>query len=259
MLVHRLRHAPKEAGPSGLCAAKTILQCNPDANVKIVDSVRIAHGRYDHSDIHTQHNSVGGVWAEEQLYPGLKTNNLRGTLDYTDFPMHDGFGVATGEHVTGEVMHRYLTAYAQEHGLLERIDFGVKVDEVAPLKEGGWKLQVNSPAYSTLQTRKLLVATGLTNVPHRPFIAGSGDFSAPILHSEALGREYPTLTKDPEVQTVAVIGGGKSAYDAVYMAVNAGHKVEWVIRKSGKGPEWIFPPHTFIGPFKARREVRYFA
>src|SRR5690348_12588608 len=85
------------AGPAGLCAAKTLLQHDENANILIVDA----------------HGSVGGVWSKEQLYPTLKTNNIFGTIDFSDFPMDPGrFDVKPGEHVTGEVMHDYYRAYA---------------------------------------------------------------------------------------------------------------------------------------------------
>lgn len=61
------------AGLQGLAAARIFLQLEPELNLLIVDS----------------NMSVGGVWAKKNLYPGLKTNNLRGTFEYTDFPMDD--------------------------------------------------------------------------------------------------------------------------------------------------------------------------
>ena len=47
----------------------------------------------------------------------------------------------------------------------------------------------------------------------------------------------------------------KSAYDVVYMFAAAGREVEWIVRKSGKGPAWVFPAYANLGPFKAVREV----
>lgn len=39
---------------------------------------------------------------------------------------------------------------------------------------------------------------------------------------------------------VTVLGGSKSAYDAVYMFASNGFAVHWVIRKSGYGPSMFF-------------------
>lgn len=99
------------------------------------------------------------------------------------------------------------------------------------------------------------MSTGITHNPHEPGIAGREQFDAPIIHSAALGLEQGRLLDDPGIKTVAVLGGGKSAYDAVYLAASAGRTVLWLMRRSGRGPSWVFPPYTNIGPFKVRREV----
>jgi len=203
-----------------------------------------------------QNTSIGGAWAENKLYPGLKTNNLHGGIDYADYPMHEGFGITMDQHVTGQAMHNYVEAYAQKHDLINRIQFGTKVKEASQLPESaGWRLVVSTPDESVIDTLKLIVATGVTNEPHRPFITGSEHFEAPIFHSCEMGRCHTQITQDASAHTVAVLGGGKSAYDAVYLAATHGRSVEWIMRKSGKGPAWVFPAHTHLGPVKVRREV----
>ena len=181
--------------------------------------------------------------------------------------MGDDFGVQVGKHVPGHVVHEYLTAYAKKWGLPQLISLRTTVSSVQKVEDdhgGHWRLTIHSatsdhdenPAGSTMRTRKLVVSTGVTNNPHQPGIAGAEAFDAPMVHTAALGREQERLFKKPDVGTVAVLGGGKSAYDAVYMAACAGREVVWLMRQSGRGPGWIFPPHTNIGPFKVLREVR---
>ena len=58
-------------GVHGLCAAHTFLSVDPFLSLLIIDSK----------------SSVGGVWAKEQLYPGLRANNLQGYYEFSDFPM----------------------------------------------------------------------------------------------------------------------------------------------------------------------------
>ncbi len=181
--------------------------------------------------------------------------------------MGDDFGVHAGEHVPGEAVHKYLNAYADKWALRRRTSLGTKVSVVKKIEndeENCWRLSISSlrsnsdgdPALTTIRTRKLIISTGVTNNPHSPPIAGQDQFDAPIVHSTALGRKQGALFKDPGVKTVAVLGGGKSAYDAVHMAACEGRQVAWLMRKSGRGPAWVFPSHTNIGPFKAWREVR---
>ena len=182
--------------------------------------------------------------------------------------MGDDFGVQAGEHVPGEVMYEYLTAYARKWDLPKRVSLRTTVTIVEKLEDdqrGHWRLTIQSPtsslddnsAKSIVIAKKLIASTGITNNPHQPSFAGREQFDASIVHSAALGREQGRLFKNPDVRTVAVLGGGKSAYDAVYLAACAGREVIWLMRRSGRGPAWIFPPYTNIGPFKARREVRY--
>ena len=181
--------------------------------------------------------------------------------------MGDNFGVHAGEHVPGEVMHKYLNAYADKWGLRKRTSLGTKVSVIKRLEddqEDCWRLSVQAPrstpdenpAFTTIRTRKLIISTGVTSNPHLPSIAGEENFDAPIVHTAALGRQQGVLFKDSDVKKVAVLGGGKSAYDAVHMAACEGREVVWLMRRSGRGPAWVFPSHTNIGPFKAWREVR---
>ncbi|KAK3396898.1 hypothetical protein B0T20DRAFT_244966 [Sordaria brevicollis] len=231
------------AGPSGLCAAKTFLQHDPNTNIVIIDG----------------HSTVGGVWSKERLYPTLRTNNMYPTMDFSDFPMEDvGIG-RPGHHITGEEMHTYLTAYAQHFDLMKRIRLNTRALRVqqTPSKDG-WEVDVQSgddPNKTTiLDTKKLVMATGILGVPNMPSFKGEEAFDAPLFHSSSLGPRYTDVLQNPSINRIAVLGGSKSAYDTVYLAATTGHKVDWIIRKSGRGPSWVFPSHTKIGPFKAWRE-----
>ena len=178
--------------------------------------------------------------------------------------MSASYGIRPGQHVTGEVMHDYLVAYAREWDIAKRITFNTVVSMIEKQESGHWKVTIRTAGddsgegdtiESELLTSKLVVATGLTNEPHRPRMDGTNDFDGPVIHSADLGRAQSSIL-DLKVRTVAVVGGGKSAYDAVYLAALAGKRVEWIIRRSGKGPTWVFPAKAQLGPFKALREVR---
>jgi len=158
-------------------------------------------------------------------------------------------------------MHEFFKAYAQQFDVLRRIDFETEVLEITRLEETqGWNVRVQTPSgEETMQTKKLIIATGVTNRPHKPPIDGAEHFDGPIIHSAELGKQSGTIVKDPQISTVTVLGGGKSAYDAVYLAAMAGKDVAWIVRKSGKGPSWVFPSHVQIGPIRAWREVCSFS
>ncbi|KAL0936809.1 dimethylaniline monooxygenase [Colletotrichum truncatum] len=228
------------AGPTGLCAAKTLLQRDPSCDILLVD------GRA----------TVGGVWSKDQIYPNLKTNNFTTAIDFSDFPMDlERFGLKPKQHVPGAVMHEYLVSYAKHFGVWDKIQLNTNVIRITrPEENGKWFADVEENGEAkTISCYRLIVATGVLTVPHMPDIKGSESFGAPIIHSSDLGPRKE-LFSSPDVTSIAVLGGSKSAYDAVHLAASTGHKVRWVIRRSGRGPVWVAPGFTQLGPFKVWRE-----
>lgn len=232
------------AGLQGLAAARIFLQMEAELKLLIVDS----------------NMSVGGVWAKEKLYPGLKTNNLRGTYEYTDFPMDDALGVKNEEHIPGEVIHEYLRRYAETHDLTRRTEFRQKV-MVAEKLRVGWRLELETTwskgqaiepprARHTITCSKLIIAAGLTSAPVPINIKGSEEFTAPIVNFGDYAREAPQIYEDSSIDHVTVFGGGKASYDIVYLMATHGKRVTWIIRASGHGPTYMAPAHIYIGPFR---------
>lgn len=230
------------AGCAGLPAAKNYLQIEPATSLLLIDANR----------------SIGGVWAKENLYPGLKTNNLLGTYEFPDFPMHEGFGVKKGEHISGEVCHEYLRQYAEKFDLMKRTLLETKV-KTAEKIEKGWSLNLQSvkddgsdgqkQGTRLVTCTKLMVATGLTNSPAPIDILGSESFNAPIISFASLRADLPTLLNDHSIKQVTVIGTGKAAYDSIYLLATSGKRVTWIFRKSGHGATYMSLPYVWIGPF----------
>ncbi len=185
---------------------------------------------------------MGGTWAEHRLYPGLKSNNMLGTYEYSDFPMDESYGVKPGQHIPGPVLHSYLKNYAAKFGLLDRTRFMSKV-ETAERKDGeGWLLTVSSGSQQgNILAEKLIVATGLTSEPFMPALEGSDNFEPPIFHSRDFRLHAESLKT---AESVVVFGGTKSGWDAAYAYATAGVEVDMVIRESGHGPVWMAPPYV---------------
>lgn len=162
---------------------------------------------------------------------------MLGTYEFSDFPMDTAtYGVKAGEHIPGAVLHRYLRDYAEKAGVYSRIQFETKVVSAEQVGgEGeGWLLTVEKgfsdrDALKTRQVlaKKLIVATGVTSDPFLPRFSGEESFGAPLFHTSALREHQGTLET---AKTVAVFGGTKSAWDAVYAYATRGVKVEWIIR-----------------------------
>ena len=224
--------------------AKTYLQANPSADMIVLESAA----------------SVGGVWCEERLYPGLKSNNLLGSYEFSDFPMDEKlFNVKRREHIPGPVIHEYLCTFAERFGISTRIRFNCKVSTVERKETGGWIIRttsagevndLNERTRIPILAQKLVICTGLTSEPFVPFFVGSESFNAPIYHAKYLHDHAPTIAKP--ASNVVVLGGSKSAYDAAYAHVRAGDTVDWVVRESGHGPAWMSP--ALVTPLKKRLE-----
>ncbi|RVX72201.1 hypothetical protein B0A52_04405 [Exophiala mesophila] len=223
------------AGCYGLAAAKQYLSQHPSASLAIIEAL----------------SSLGGVWATERLYPGLKSNNLLGTYEYADFPMTtERFGVRPREHVPGSVIHEYMEAYAENFGIAKCLRLNTKVISAEHLPEGGWVLEVRDSGDEAgqvvkLSTQRLILATGLTSDPFMAHIQGQEDYDRPLFHIKDFQKHEDTLVPG---KRVTVFGGTKTAWDAVYTYATRGVHVDWIIRPSGHGPAWMSPP--FVTPFK---------
>jgi hypothetical protein len=227
------------AGWHGLVAAKTYLEVNPSATVVVLEA----------------ESSLGGVWAKHRLYKGLKSNNLLGTYEYSDFPMDEAtFGVKTGEHIPGEVLHAYFEKYTQNFGFADKIRLNSKVESAERQQDGSWVLTIaqsdkdgkqitNNPSVAT---RKLIVATGLTSQAFLPDFEGQDSFQTPLFHCRDFLQYEKDLLQDGKRATI--FGGTKSAWDAAYACASSGLQVDWIIRESGHGPAWMAPP--YVTPLK---------
>ncbi|KAL2826911.1 hypothetical protein BJY01DRAFT_241271 [Aspergillus pseudoustus] len=229
------------AGWSGLSALKTYRQIHPAATTCLLESA----------------SSVGGVWARDRLWDGLKANNMRGTYEYSDFPMDDSFGVKAGEHIPGQVVQRYLERYCEEFKLMASIRCGAKVTVVEHVEEDAnndngngngvefpWKINyTKDSAEKVVQARKLILATGITSQPYLPALPGADSFARPVFHSSAMPLYHKSVVTNPSSR-IAVYGATKSAWDAVYAAATAGASVDWIIRDNGHGPCWMSPPYV---------------
>lgn len=246
---HLLRLTSHPVGWFGLAAARAYIETHPHERITVLESAE----------------SCGGTWSEARLYPGLKSNNMVGSYEYPDFPMTEAkYGVKEGGHIPGAVLHRYLTDFAKEYGVFERLQFHTKVDNVQALRSAAegpitsWRLTVTGPgsgsgpgdAQRTLTTTKLILATGLTSSPNFPTYAGNETFGRPLFHAKDFCRRATELK---DAKSAVVVGGAKSAYDVAYALVQGGATVDLVIRPNGHGPVWISPP--FVTPLKRRLDT----
>jgi len=125
------------------------------------------------------------------------------------------FGVKPGQHIPGEVVHRYLTEFAKTFDIWRRIRFRTMVEEIQQASNGQWIL---TTSYSTdgqkamemkkIAVNKLIMATGVTSYPFMPNIPGTETFDAPLFHARDFLQKKDLLKT---AKKVVVYGGAKSA------------------------------------------------
>ena len=161
---------------------------------------------------------VGGVWSVSRRYPGLSTQNDKGTYHLSDLPMPKSYP----EWPSGEQVQSYVQSYAEKFGLMDKVRLSTEVvsataDESNADPDGvhgvTWTV-VSKPEGGKKQTDTydyVVVANGIFSQPNIPAFAGSaayeaagGRICAPAdVHSldEVAGKD------------VLVVGYGKSSCD----------------------------------------------
>ncbi len=153
---------------------------------------------------------VGGVWSATRRYPGLRTQNNKGTYYLSDFPMPDSYP----EWPSGEQVQQYLAAYARHFDLNRRIRLNTEVLSAELDPDQGWVLTVReagSDRTSQYLADQLVVANGIFSEPFIPPYSGVDAFKA------AGGRlcatsEFHDLD-EARGKHVLVVGYGKSSCD----------------------------------------------
>lgn len=204
------------AGPGGLCAARWL----QDQGLAF--------------DLIERHPDAGGIWdigfPGSPMYESTHFISSKTLSGFRNFPMPDAYPDYPGHR---QVL-AYLRAYADEHGLREKAEFGTVVTRARP--EGdGWILALASG--EERRYAGLIVATGLQWTPKSPDVPGRFDGEA--YHSSAYHS-----ARQVEGKRVLVVGGGNSGCD---IAVDAATRAATTFLSLRRG-YWIIPKHVFGVP-----------
>lgn len=154
----------------------------------------------------------------------------------------DLVGSQSGAHIPGDGVHKYFCEVVRYSDLERFLLLQTKVDTATLRHDDLWELScsstLSSGSKSTLLTRKLVVATGLTSEPYMPSFEGQENFRGLRIHSKELKPQAENLA---QCQNVVVVGGNKSAWDVCYSVARRGGTAHMVIRPSGGGPGWVWP------------------
>ncbi|KAI3336759.1 FAD/NAD(P)-binding domain-containing protein [Xylariaceae sp. AK1471] len=224
------------AGLHGLATARALVDTSPNNPKRLI--------------ILDEGGSIGGTWAAERFYPGLKTNNIVGSYEFSDFPMEpERYGLKPGQHIPGYVVHRYLTGFAFHFSLDKLFSQHTKVETVLLQRDGKWQFDYkcfskDGPEAGQLTCDKLVIATSLTSEARMPTFPGNTSFRGPLFHAKDLHARSKDLKG---CQEVVVVGGNKSAWDVCYSVATTGARARMVIRPSGGGLSWVWRPIYIFG------------
>lgn len=182
------------AGFAGLSSAKVLRQFGHDVTVfeKAPD--------------------VGGVWSATRRYPGLKTQNNKGTYALPDLPMPADYP----EWPSSEQVQAYLESYATKFGLHRDVHLDTEVTWAEPVDSGGWDVTTSSGdggeiAESTAHFDHLVLASGIFSRPFIPPFEGVDRF-AELGGDLRAASDWHSLD-EVRGKHVIVVGYGKSACD----------------------------------------------
>ncbi|KAL8710424.1 MAG: hypothetical protein Q9220_005025 [cf. Caloplaca sp. 1 TL-2023] len=225
------------AGISGIAAAKFHLDIHPDCNLVLLE----------------KDGSVGGVWNSTRVFDSFFTQSPLGTWEFSDMPMpkpidEDIYNQTFRAKNTFQYLEKYIDHYKYAGlSIRDRVRFSFDVLKIT--KNGStWNIagQDKSGHDTSLQSHKIIVASGLTSVASMPTLPGQEHFQKPVLHQKDFGQS--TLLSNPDVQHITILGGAKSAADMVYDCAIAGKTVTWIIRGTGTGPGFFVSTETGPSP-----------
>lgn len=177
------------AGPSGLTAAKNLLQVGLQ-NIVV----------YEKSD------QVGGNWVfsmrpgHSSVFETTHTVSSRRMSQFEDFPMPADYP----DYPSHRQMLAYFQEYARHFGLIPYIQFNTEVQRAEKQPDETWKITLSDGRVEYFD--HLLVANGHHWNPRYPSYPGS--FTGEFLHSHDYKSAAPFKDK-----RVLIIGGGNSACD----------------------------------------------
>lgn len=190
-------------------------------------------------------SAVGGTWSRTRVYPTLRTHNSAGGFAFSDLPIPHN-RVNKWGYMGGETITEYFEEFCEKF-LKDKVHLSTWVEKVWR-EQDGQKLYVieTKGKFTQYKTRRILFAMGTTSSPNIPDIP-TDKFTKPVWHSKQLATPevQKAFSEDSPIETVTVVGGGRSSYDMTFAALKGGKKVNWIIRKGGFGPICLFPGIVF--------------
>lgn len=191
------------AGISGIGTACHLQRGCPERSVTIVE----------------RRDNLGGTW-DLFRYPGIRSDSDMHSFSYKFRPWDRSQVLADGDSI-----REYLTDTAREHGLLDRIRYGLKITRAEWCSDAQrWTvsaLRERTGETQTFTCRFLSNCTGYYNYDegYRPQFPGEAQFAGEIVHPQHWPQDM-----DYSGKRVVIIGSGATAVTLVpNMADKARH------------------------------------
>ncbi|KAI0471643.1 monooxygenase [Xylariaceae sp. FL0804] len=173
--------------------------------------------------------NLGGIWSRVNNTSSLQIHSMM----YRFHPsVKFRYKYPTREQILAEI-----TCLWKRYCLDERTKFNTPVTRVWRDEAAGGRWRVNDGRDGLFDG--VIAAAGSCGDPNMPHLPGQDRFKGPMVHSSDLtGHE-----KEVRGKTVAIIGGGASAVEAVEFAVSEGAKESYILARSDK---WIIPRNPIV-------------
>lgn len=208
------------AGPSGLCAAKSLSEVG-------IDDFILLEAR----------DQIGGIWGVKDGYawPNMRTNLSKYSCMFSDFP----WPTETEIFPKKEDVFKYLCSYSEKYIKTEKILFKHNVFSIKR-ENGIWIISCDNFGKDvTIQANKVLIATGIFNKSKFPPFKNISAFKGSIIHS--VDFRSPDQIKG---NSVTIVGSAFSANEIATAAAVNGLEVSQVIQN----PQFIL--NRFVGDKK---------
>ena len=203
------------AGPSGLVAAKSALECGLKPMVL------------------EKAGDIGGIW---QLNTGAAWQSMRTISTHYNRMFSDfTWDHLTDEFPTQEAMCRYLKRYMTAFSLESHLKLNCTITNVNQSDSNKWKVSWFNQQLLREESDYfdyVIVATGCYSHPYIPPIAGLDHFQGQLIHAKDYKSPQPYQDK-----TIIVIGNGVSGAGIVCDIAKHGQEVINLIRR----PIWMVP------------------
>lgn len=236
------------AGPSGITAAKNVLEAGLGENMVVFEKSGALGGNwvYRSDDDNDKNDDKDDDDSNDHssVYETTRSISSRYLSEYEDFP----FSPDVADYPHHSLFRRYFADYAQHFGVTDKVRFHVEIVHAQRDDQGRWQLEIRSNSSNkydndgktTTETFDILmVANGHHWDPRLPSLPGK--FAGDVIHSHSFKHNRSPLFQN---KRVLVIGGGNSACDVAVECCRVAQKTCLSMRRG----HWIVPKFMFGVP-----------